>query len=267
VLIASDEAGPNGSPIWLYDLKNPPQNLKARGFEKIDDVESLAFSGGRYYALSSLTSKKAARGGGGGKKGRKDLVVRFTVENDTLNGDRAVDLQRPLLAALKRLPEMAELESDGLKSFEVESLTLVGSDAFLGLKAPQRSDGSSLIVKIPGFLEMVESGSFDNLTVSVFGEFMLSVEGCADPARISDLVKVPQGFLIVANCESKDNTGEIFLLPEGRSSSADLKPMLRLTGGRPEAITLTDKPGEALVGFDNGAKAGSEIRRVDLSLF
>lgn len=259
LLVASDDNGPNSSPFWLFDLKKPgqPLNLILKGIVEISDVESLAASEGRIYAMSSLTPNKKGK-----IKPERNLVIRLKVDADSVTVDRSIDLRTPLQEALARQSLLRSISGD-LQAAEVEAFTMDGSDGYVALKEPQMPDGSSIFLKLRGLADQIEAGRIGALDMEVFAMVKLHAANCENPSRITDLVKAKKGLLILANCRKSQKSGQVWYMTEtAGQQSATLLSSLR--GGRPEGMAAGLDGKSLYVTTDNGEKKGSDFIKIEL---
>jgi multidrug efflux pump subunit AcrA (membrane-fusion protein) len=259
LLVVSDDDGPNMSPFWLFDLKNPgqPKNLTMKGLIEISDVESLTASGGRMYAMSSLTPNK-----NGKIKPERNLVVRFSLDGDSVVVDRALDLRAPLQEALARQTLLRSI-SGQLDTAEVEAFAMDGADGYLALKEPQMPDGSSIVLKARGLADQIEAGRIGALDLEVFAMVKLMAPNCENAGRITDIVRIRSGFLVLANCKKSEKSGQIWHLTEmAGQQTATMISSLR--GGRPEGLALGADGKTLYVTSDNGNKKGSDFLKLEL---
>jgi hypothetical protein len=202
LLVASDEVGPQGSPFWLLSNQSlgAPLNLSLKGADKIDDVESLVRDGDRYYAMASLSRNKS-----GELKDKRNRLVRFARVGDELRADRSLLVREPLLAFLKDLPLMAVIAERLDSELEIEAFSMRGGDAYFGLKQPQMPDGSSIVVHVRDFKAAVDSKMKNPLQGEVFALLPLGNmdDGCVGKGRLSDILKLENGLLLLTNCRSK----------------------------------------------------------------
>jgi|GEM_PF-5031254 len=259
LLVASDDIGPNGSPFWLFNLKNPNQvvNLVMKGLNDIEDVESLTESGGRIYAMSSLTPNKKGK-----IKPARNLVIRLKAEATEVNVDRAIDIRTPLHEALARQPLLRSIVSE-LEQAEVEAFTMEGSDGYIALKEPQMPDGSSIILKLRGLADQIEAGRIGALDLEVFAMVKLQSQHCESPGRVTDIQKKANGMLILANCRKSEKSGQLWWMAE-RAGQQQPTLLSALRYGRPEGMTISLDGKNLYITSDNGNKKGSDFLKIDL---
>jgi hypothetical protein len=258
LLAVADETGPAGSPFWHFDGTSitKPVNLQMQGLKEIDDVEAITFKDGRYFALTSLSLNKK-----GQSKHERRLLVRATLENQKVIVDRSVDLRTPLLKALKKLPVMQVLSSELDRKIEVESLTIQGNDAFIALKEPVMPDGSSIILKLVGLIDQLDKGQIDDVTAEIVAILRLEATGCAEPARISDLIKVDKGLFILGNCRRSEKAGGLWWRAD-IANPGQVSLLAKLQNGRPEGMALTQDKQTVYLVSDNGNKNGADLMKL-----
>jgi hypothetical protein len=260
LLVGSDEMGDAGSPFYLLSLNHPdqPVNVPMRGLGKFDDLEAMSASGGKLFAISSLSRSKKDK-----VKFERSLITRFTFKDGVVNVERALDLRTPLLTNLKLQPALAVILPELEDKLEVEGFAMDGSDAYLALKEPRLPDGTSVILKIRGLAQAIEAGRIDRLDLDVYQMLKLDSRMCDEPSKITDMLKTKRGLLILSNCRRSEKTGQIWYLADG-ATAAQIEMLTTLRHGRPEAMALSD--GQTLfVGSDNGKKKGSDLIRLEIS--
>lgn len=261
LLIGSDDMGPNDSPFYLLPLDHPdkPVNVPMNGVEKFDDLEAMSVSGGKIYAMSSLSKNKKDK-----VKPSRSLITRLKFKNGVVNIERALDMRTPLLQNLKSQPALAVIVPEIEDKLEVESLAMDGNDAFIALKEPRLPDGTSVILKVRGLAQQIEAGRIDRLDLDVYQMLKLDSRVCDEPSKITDMVKTRRGLLILSNCRRSEKTGQIWYLADG-ATAAQIEMLSTLKHGRPEAMALTDDGRTLFVGSDNGKKKGSDLIRIEMS--
>lgn len=270
VLLASDEVGPAGSAFWLLSTKDqqPPVNLPLKAEGKIDDIESLTKDGDYYYAMASLSPNKK-----GELKDKRNRLVRFTrlAATDvgapqgaaTLRADRTLLMREPMLKFLKGLPLLSVVRDRLDAELEIEAFSMRDGDAYFGLKQPQMPDGSSIVVRVRSFKAAVEASLKNPLDGEVFALLPISNDKCVERGRLSDVLKLEGGLLLLSNCRSKESVGKIWWLKDGESAEM-IHPVADLSAGSPEGIALGDEPNSVFVSSDNGKK-GSDIIKIYFS--
>lgn len=259
LLIGSDDMGPADSPFYLMNLDkaDKPVNVPMKGVEKFDDLESMSVSGGKIYAMSSLSRSKKGK-----VKAERSLIARLTFKNGVVNIDRALDMRTALLKNLKSQPALAGIASEFDEKLEVEGFAMDGNDAFVALKEPRLPDGTSVIVKIRGLGAQIEAGRIDRLDLDVHQMLKLDSRLCDEPSKVTDMVKTRRGLLILSNCRRSEKTGQVWYLADG-ATAAQIDLLTALKHGRPEAMALTEDGRTLFVGSDNGKK-GSDLIRIEM---
>jgi len=259
LLVASDETGPSGSPFWLMNLKNPEQtvNLSMKGLKEIEDVESLTSSGGRLYAMSSLTPNKKDK-----IKHERNLLIRFQLDGEQVRVDRALDFRTPFVSALKRQPLLRSISGE-FEAVEVEAFSMDGADGYVALKAPQMPDGSTIVLKVRGLANQLESGRLGSLDMDVHAMVKLESKHCKDPARVSDIIKTNAGMLLLSNCKKSEKTGQVWWLAD-YAPQQQVSLITSLRHGRPEGMSFGADAKTLYVAADNGKKKGSDFLKIDI---
>jgi hypothetical protein len=207
--------------------------------------------------MSSLTPNKKGK-----IKPERNLVVRFKLDTDAIVVDRSIDIRTPLQEGLKRQPLLRSIAGE-LESAEVEAFTMDGADGYVALKEPQMPDGSSIVLKLRGLADQIEAGRIGVLDMDVFAMVKLQAQNCENPGRITDIVKVKTGMLVLANCKKSEKTGQIWHMTEvaGQQTATLLSSLRR---GRPEGMALGLDGKTLYVTSDNGNKKGSDFLKLDL---
>lgn len=254
MISVSDEVGPNGSPFWMLtgEKFDTYTNLPMRGLKKIDDVESISLSGGFYYALGSQSRNKS-----GEIKRPRNLIARFTIDPQGAAVDRHFELREPLIAALQNIPILQNIHPR-LDLIEIEGFTVNGGDAFVALKEPQMPDGSTVILKLPGFIRQLDENNVTSVLAEIYAVVRLDSQ-CDAAARVSDLMKTPTGMLVLGNCKRNESMGEVFWLADF-DPSHHLSTIATLRGGRPEGMIVGADMKTIFVVSDNGKKGSDLIR-------
>lgn len=258
LILASDDARKSQSPFWKLDLDQSEtlKNLNMTGLKKIEDVESLARDEeGRYYAVSSLSKDKDK------VVPERNLIIRFTIENDQVIVDRNLDLRTPLIQSLKSQPLLRSIEGS-LDELEVESFTTYGLDAYLALKNPRMPDGSSVIVKIKNLKTQIESGDINSLSTDIYSIVRLENQKCKEPGRVTDLLKTQSTLLVLSNCRKSEKAGQVWELSD-HLSTPDPSLLFALHNGRVEGLGFAEDSSSFFVTSDNGKKKGSDILKVE----
>ncbi len=259
LLVGSDETGPNGSPFWLVSLADPfkPVNLHMTGLNKFDDLESMTVSGDKFFAMSSLSRSKKDK-----VKRERSLIVRFTVKDGAAKVERAIDMRTPMFDNLKLQPLLRGLSAE-IDNLEIEGFSMDGDDAFFALKEPRFPDGTSVILKVRGLGQQIESGRIDHLDLDVHSMVKLDSRLCDEPAKITELIKNKSGLVILSNCRRSEKTGQIWFLADN-APTQQVEMLTSLRNGRPEAMAFGADRNTLYVGSDNGKKKGSDLIKVEI---
>ena len=259
LLSVSDEEGPNGSPFWKFFGEGMKEfiNLPIRGIKKIDDVESVSFTNGSFYALGSM-SKNAS----GVVKKARNLIVRFALDGDTVSVDRSFELRTPLIAALQAMPVLQLIHSQ-LEGIEVESLAAHGDDAFIALKEPQMPDGSSIILKLPGFIRQLNEGTVTAVLVDMHAIIRLDNGTCDNPARVTDLYKTPAGLVILGNCKKGEKMGHVWWMADN-APNHEMTAVTLIRNGNPEGMALNAELNTIYLTSDNGKQKGADLMKITI---
>jgi hypothetical protein len=225
--------------------------------KKVDDLESVTRSGAHFYSMSSLSKSKKDK-----IKPERNLIIRFGLDLNGVQVDRALDMRTPLLEALQNAPFLRGITSD-LEELEVESFTMSGADGYMALKQPQMPDGSSIIIRLTNLAAQIEAGSLSPLDLEMYTMIKLETRDCKDPARVTDLVKTDAGLYILSNCKKSEQTGQLWFLANNTPAQQAVH-VTSFRNGRPEGLAFGTATGEIFVSSDNGGEKGSDILKMTL---
>ncbi len=268
LLIVADDNGPNKSPFWIMSTQDNSvlENLKIESPEKIEDLESLSFSNGYYYAMSSLAREETkGKGKGLGEiLAKRTRMIRFQIVNGVAIVDRVVEVRNSLLAALQQSSFLQAVSSKLDEKLEIEAMTIDGSDAYIALKEPQLSDGSTFIIQVKNIVNQLEASDVSQLDISVHSLVWLKDPACKDASRITDLVKTSTGLMITGNCSKKEAISQVWWLPNG-APSQQVQMMVSISNARLEGIAVGSQPGEYFLSSDNGKDFGSDFFKIQVN--
>jgi hypothetical protein len=260
LLIVSDEANKNTSPFWLLPVDAPHDavNLSITGVDKVDDLESITRSGSHFYAMSSLSRNKKDK-----NKDERNLILRFSLTDQGIHVNRALDMRTPLIDVLRGSTFLRGISAD-LEDLEIESFTMNGSDGYMALKKPQLPDGSSVVIRIAGLAGRIESQNLNALDVEMYTIIKLDTRDCKDPARVTDMVKTDTGLYILSNCKKSEKMGQLWFLANNAPAQQAVQ-MATFRRGRPEGLAFGPEKGQIFVSSDNGGDKGSDLLKMILT--
>lgn len=260
LLSAADEDGPKKSPFWLHPIKNigEAKNLELKGLSEIEDVESVSFSDGFFYAMSSMGLNKHDK-----VKEKRSLLIRFQVTETSVVVDRYVDLRNAIIDLVKKTPVLHDLQSKIEEDIDVESLSVFEGDAYFALKSPQMNDGSSVVFKIKSFKQKFESNNLDLVQTEIFALLKLDDTRCESSSRISDLLKTKTGLIILSNCRRPDSMSQVWWLANN-APSVTVNLVASLEISKLEGMALLESSNSLILSSDRGKKNGSDYYQIQI---
>lgn len=246
-LIISDDTGDkqqgtNHAP-WLFSMSRDgaidPTPIPILGIEKLNDAEALCAGPGGTYFLSTSHSKNKK---GQDKKERRRLFH--------------LELQGRALKILSSLDMASAITDSGVVPqgpVDIEAMAFRSGDLYVGLKAPQTTEGSAIILRIRNLMPSLAAGRIAPTDVERFSEVPLHVDGPSGKViqGISDMSFLPDGSLVLlANSPKKmppDGGGALYFLRPGEAP----RLLRRFLGLKPEGVTLTDDQKSLIIVFDN----------------
>ncbi len=264
-MVASDDTGLADTTEhhpWLFavtrDGRVDPDPVPIRGVKQVNDLESLAVGrGGVLYALSSQSHSKRGKRS---KARRQFLAMSADGRGWQVNA-------KVLLSDLLDAMPPSKREALGIQdtaALEIEGMTAEGDGLLLGLKSPLDSQGRALIWRIAHPERLFEDGNLDRADLTLHARLRLTADadGQPVPAGISELLRLPDGTLLVAGTPSsgdpKIETGALWWVgpPEGAPGGEAMAHFVKSWPGlRPEGLALAPEPGRVAVFFDTGGQA------------
>lgn len=266
-LIASDDTGfadTTEHRPWLFTASSDghldPDPLPVRGVDEVNDLESLTLGhGGVVYALSSQ---------GHSKRGKRSPARRAFL---ALRPDaRALEVTGALALSdlLDALPA-ADREALGIadtKTLEIEGMTADGEALLLGLKSPLDAEHRALVWRLADPARLFADGSLASAGLTLHARLTLTAEADGEtvPAGISELLRLPDGTLLVAGTPAEGDatveTGALWWIAAAdldgapaRGGAVPTHLVRSWPGLRPEALALAPAPGRVAVFFDTGS--------------
>lgn len=264
-IVASDDTGLADTTEhrpWLFavtsDGRVDPDPVAIGGVEEVNDLESLA--AGRSGALYALSSQSHSKRGKRSAARRQFLAITPDAGGWQVTGS-------VLLSDLLDAMSASEREALGIPdttALEIEGMTAVDGALLLGLKSPLDSENRALIWRIAHPERLFEDGSLARAGLTLHARLRLSADadGQPVPAGISELLRLPDGTLLVAGTPStgdaKVETGALWWvgLPEIEPGAEAATHFVKSWPGlRPEGLSLAPAPGRVAVFFDTGGQA------------
>jgi hypothetical protein len=260
LLTVSDEDGPKKSPFWYHPIKNisDAKNFGLVGIDSIEDLESVGFDQGQYYAMSSLGANRSDK-----VKEKRNLLIRFNIKDEIIVVDRRIEMRSLLIDLIKKTPVLRDIEPKIEDDLDVESLTLSEGDAYLGLKSPQLKDGSSVVFRIKDFTKQIEKSDVKTLNGEIYALIKLEDIKCESSSRITDLVKTKTGLIILSNCRGSDSFSQVWWLANNAPSvTASLVASLHIA--KLEGMALAEDFESLILSSDRGGKNGSDFYQLQI---
>lgn len=260
LLTAADEDGPLKSPFWLHPLKNIGQakNLVMRGIDGIEDVESLSFSEGFYYAMSSMGLTKSGK-----SKRKRNLLIRFKLIDSHIDVDRVVVARDSLIEVVRGNHGLQELSGKIEEDLDIESLSVFEGDAYFALKSPQLKGGLSIVFVVKDFVRNMEDRQPVFQSAEVYALLKLKDHRCKKPSRITDLLKTKTGLIILSNCSPKSEFSQVWWIANN-ASSGSVKMVASLNIGNLEGLALLEDSDSLILSSDGGLKRGSDYYQLQI---
>jgi multidrug resistance efflux pump len=261
LLSVSDDDGPKKSPFWLHPIKNIDQakNIELKGLSGIEDVESVTYSQGQYYAMSSLGLNKSDK-----FKEKRSLLIRFKVTDSAVEVDRRIEFRSLVIELVKKTPVLRNIAAKLEEDLDIESLSVFEDDAYLALKSPQMNDGTSIIFKIKDLVKKIEQNELTELTAEVFALVKLEDKKCESPSRISDLIKTKTGLIILSNCPRPDFYSQIWWLAQN-APAVTVTLVASLQIPKLEGMALVENFESLILSADRGNKNGSDFYQLPIA--
>lgn len=261
-LLVSDDT-PDKQPI-IYSFNEHHQTVTShtiQGIDKVNDMEAISRGSGQDFYILTSQSMNAK----GNLPAERKLLIK--IENQK---NRYVCIGKIVLRDVLQTAALSHQESEWAKfitlanqngSFEIEGMTYLNHDLYLGFKAPLSGD-LAVILKISD----VEA-AFVNQTVlanqiSLWKSISLldSVSGVY--CRISDLYSTSTHMYITGVGNNENQNGGLWKLDLQSSTLNQLKSYVH---EQPEGIALDRTQNRAIVLFDKGKKNKSEYEWVDVN--
>jgi hypothetical protein len=108
---------------------------------------------------------------------------------------------------------------------------------------------------------LLGGGTLEDAGLTLFGVVGLTVtaEGRTVGGGISDLLRLPDGTLLIASTSSgiktPDQSGGLWRVPAGATGELVATQVRTFLGLKPEGLALTPQPGHLIVTFDTDTEA------------
>lgn len=248
-LIVSDDTGDKASGTnhapWLFAMSRDgvfdSTPIPILGLEKLNDAEALCQGPSGTFFLATSHAKNRH----GKAKAERRHLFWLQPSGRALKVLGSADLATAITSA-GLVPEGA---------LDLEALAFRDGALYLGLKAPQSTTGSALILRIPSIVAALTPNATapTPLTPQRWAEVPLQVSGVAGPVvqGISDLSFLPDGSLaLLANSpkhQPPDGGGALWWLVPGKPPTL----LRRFPGLKPEGVTLAEDGKSLLIVFDH----------------
>jgi hypothetical protein len=254
-LVVSDDTNEAKTP-WLFlmsqDGEVDEQPLTIPGVKEVNDMESVSAAGDYLYVMTSLSSKKGSE-----LKKSRSLFLRMKRNGLVLSGTQQVNMALLLRKLIKKSehPLLQAMVAEGMNKFEVEAHDIRDGALYIGLKAPQTSDNSSLILRVPN-VDDVFSAKADSIELEVWKTVKFDGNDGSN-YRISDLTFVGNTAYFTTSCKA-EACGAVWSLSEN-----ELKPKLirRFKADSPEGIAYNAEKNLFMITFDLGSR-GSKFTTI-----
>lgn len=264
-VVVSDDTGTKEAADhapWIFTMDEDgnvdPRPLIVEGLTELNDLESIADAGdGALWVLAAQSQSKKGK-----RPASRQLFARLAPHGE---GYRVAESTRlyQWVAGLPA-PDRARLglgSEDALDAINIEGMTRDGDALLLGLKAPLDAEGRALIWRVadPGALV---GGAAAPATVALYGRLRMEVtaDGREAPGGIADLLRLPDGRLLVAatasGTKTLDQTGSLWLTaaPPEPGGEMEARRLSAFPGLKPEGLALSPAEGRVTIVFDRDAE-------------
>lgn len=253
-LVVSDDTDDNNTPVLFLmseDGEVDERTLTIPGLKEINDLESISASGDYIYAMTSLAAK------GDDVKKARNLFVRMKRDGLTLSDVKDVNFGKLLRKLINKSehPLLRSMVEDGINKLEVESHAVRDGALYIGLKAPQSADNSSLILRIANVDSLFTAkGEKAELEVWKTAKFD-GEDGLTN--RVSDLTFVGNTAYFTTSCKNEP-CGALWSLGE---NEAKPKLVRKFKSDSPEGVAYNAEKNSFLITFDLASR-GSKYTTV-----
>lgn len=276
-LVVSDDPGTDNAgkhtPV-LFALKLNGQvdasPIPVVGVASLNDLESItqASDGGLYVLASQSTNQKGKR------PSDRTAFLKLQMEG-TMGAEEGLGSQRLTVVSEVHLAEALDaLDAQalvrlgipgGTQELNIEGMAMGPDGLYLGLKAPLDAEGNALIWRLDQPEVFLKTGNLAAAGLHLHARVKVDadLEGRPAPGGIAELLFLPDGRLLIASTPSGTKEGHqggrLWRVeapnanPNGSTLSVEL--LQRFEGLKPEGLSLSPTPGEAVVVFDTGGPA------------
>ena len=255
---------------WLFRIAPTGEVAAApivvAGLDRLDDIESLARdSSGTIWMLASQSTNRHGK-----RSPARTSLLRAAVDGEKI----AVTGHVSLVRALAQLPDHT-LRSLGLQAadpkfakgvsrfdrlLDIEGMTVVGGELWLGLKKPSAADGAALAWRLRDPEALLRTGRLQAGQLTALPPLGLRAgpAGADRPATISDWLNLSDGRLAVLAVASPPGPGEqmasALWLAQLKADGWQLKRIRDFEGVHAEGVALGPTPGVLAVVFDRSSE-------------
>ena len=261
-LVVSDDTGfktKNEHAPWLFSMGDDGRVDKypiiLAGVDDVNDLESIAStSDGGLLILSSQGYNKQGK-----RRRNRTAFLRVEVTPSEYRVTHEAHLAEAIESHGVEYLESLGLSS-GLRDLDIEGMVSFEDDIYLGLKSPLDSQERSLIWRLEDPTDFLRSGKLRAGQLSLWGRLRLDarVGNRRVAGGISELLFLPSGELLVTSTPAleggQEESGALWVVKN--PVSGIMTPVLSrwFKGLRPEGLSLSPRPGNIMVAFDNGNK-------------
>jgi hypothetical protein len=255
-LVVSDDTGfgAEHTAPWLLGLNTngsfAAAPIRLSGVQGAADIESIALLSERdLFILSSQSLSKT-----GDRSDVRQLFVHLNVKKNSLTRVNSTHIYK----ALKSF-EPSELKRLGLgigiEKLDIEGMALdEDGGLLLGLKSPVDKQGKAIIWKVRSPKLLAKRGlRSEDITRVGAPELTVSADGKRVPGGVSELLRLPDGTLLLASTASdldpETQSGALYLSDKG-----SVKKLRTFKGEKPEGLAYSNDGRSIVVSFDRGAQ-------------
>jgi multidrug resistance efflux pump len=264
-LLVSDDTGLDGERLPLLftmaeDGRVDATPVPIRGVEEVTDLESIAATQGKVYALASQSLSKG---------GKRPLARTLFLELEPQGGVVRASAQCSLYNELSRLAEASDarltklgLSASTLPQLDIEGMTAMPDGSLLlGLKAPLSDQAEAMIWRLGDPSALARCAGLEAARLEPFTRVALPIAGDAgsESGGLSELLLRRDGSLLIASTPSSGERSAGSLFVRAAPSEGPLTLVRTFPTRKPEALAQA-ADGGVLVLFDNGASPGEFLK-------
>lgn len=264
-LFVSDDTGLDGERLPLLftmaeDGRVDATPVPIRGVEEVTDLESIATTQGKVFALASQSLSKG---------GKRPLARTLFLELSKQNGEVRASAQCSLYSELSRLAESSEeklaklgLQRSTLPQLDIEGMTAMPDGSLLlGLKAPLSDQAEAMIWRLGDPSALARCSGLEAARLELYTRVSLPIAGDSgsESGGISELLLRRDGSLLIASTPSSGERSAGSLFVRAAPSEGPLTLLRSFPTRKPEALAQA-ADGGVMVLFDNGASPGELLK-------